>query len=174
MSAFLPTTLAIFFVGMSPAVGFDFLRPKTKPAPVKAQERNASKSKKDDKSEPRVMTVRVTVYWKNGSGTDAWTANGKSSTGKPLRDRKSAAVDPKIIPYGSKIVLPQAGKSLDAVDTGSAVKSRKAARAYGRDVPVVDVFFNNKSEALRWARMVPMFMEAHVYEASEAGEAGGN
>ncbi len=110
----------------------------------------------------REMDVRVTVYWQHGSGTDAWTASGKSSTGRPLRCRQTAAVDPSVIPYGSKILLPEAGKFLEAVDTGSAVKSRKAARAMGRNVPVVDVFFESKDEALEWAHNNPHFMRAYV------------
>jgi hypothetical protein len=40
------------------------------------------------------------------------------------------AVDPKKIPYGSKVVFPDA--TCVAVDTGSAVVNRKAARLSGR------------------------------------------
>jgi 3D (Asp-Asp-Asp) domain-containing protein len=164
MTPILTTSLAILFAGFFPNID-------SKPLPVKSenlrpdQARKKGKVKGDDSANnPRVMTVRVTVYWRNGSGTDGWTACGESSTGRPLRDRRSAAVDPKIIPYGSKIVLPEAGKSLDAIDTGSDVVKRKAAKRMGCDVPVVDVYFDNKREALNWANHVPMFMEAHVYD----------
>ncbi|MGF1656248.1 MAG: hypothetical protein ACFCU3_04630 [Verrucomicrobiales bacterium] len=118
-------------------------------------------------AEGREMLVRVTVYWQDGAGTDQWTAQGKSSTGRPLQDRRSAAVDPAIIPYFSRILLPEAGKELVAVDTGSAVKARRAARAQGQDVPVVDVFFRNRTEALSWAKSNPMFMTAIIYDVAE-------
>jgi 3D (Asp-Asp-Asp) domain-containing protein len=111
-----------------------------------------------------MMTVRVTVYWKNGEGTDYYTKKGISSTGRRLVNKKSAAVDPKVIPYGSKIILPQAGKELLAIDTGSAVKNRTAAKKLGRDVPVVDIFFDNKSEALNFAKNNPMFMKALIVD----------
>lgn len=162
MTPLLTTSLAFIFTGLSPFIG---PKPEHPESSRIAKPQKVAKRPTLSAKEPKVMMVRVTVYWRNGSGTDMWTAAGKSSSGRPLRDRRSAAVDPRIIPYGSKIVLPSAGKSLDAVDTGTDVKSRKAAKAQGRDVPVVDIYFESKSEALTWAKQVPMFMEAHVYEA---------
>jgi hypothetical protein len=60
------------------------------------------------------------------------------------------AVDPKRIPYGSKVVFPDA--VCTAADTGTAVISRKAARLCGRTASqlkaiVVDRFFETKREA---------------------------
>ena len=55
----------------------------------------------------------------------------KSATGTRLHVGH-CAVDPKKIPYGSRVVLPD-GTTLAAVDTGSAVQNRKAARRAGRN-----------------------------------------
>ena len=78
----------------------------------------------------------VTTYGKGekvGSGGDKWTARGDSATGQGnLVEGISCAVDPSIIPYGSKIVFqdPRLGTRV-AMDTGSAVVSQQAARSRG-------------------------------------------
>jgi len=83
----------------------------------------------------RVKAV-VTTYGKGekiGSGGDKWTANRTSSTGKDnLVEGISCAVDPSIIPYGSKIVFdaPELGTRV-AMDTGEAVVTQQAARSRG-------------------------------------------
>jgi 3D (Asp-Asp-Asp) domain-containing protein len=76
------------------------------------------------------------------------------------------AVDPRKIPYGSKVVLPD-GTALSAVDTGTAVQNRKAARKAGhtineRNAIVIDKFFETKSQALMWANSNPPFVNVKV------------
>ena len=68
--------------------------------------------------------ARVTVYWPGeGSGANAaWN-------GARLNERH-CAVDPKKIPYGSKVVFHDA--ECLAVDSGPDVVNRKAARLCGR------------------------------------------
>src|SRR5216684_6225895 len=94
------------------------------------------------------LLARVTVYWaQGGHGADQYTRQHKSATGLRLR-QGHCAVDPKKIPYGSRVVRPD-GTTLAAVDTGSAVRNRKAARGSGRttcerNAIVVDKFFENK------------------------------
>ncbi len=106
------------------------------------------------------MLARVTSYWV-GDGE-----SGKlSSTGHRLRDGH-CAVDPKRIPYGSKVVFPD-GHSTTAVDTGPDVVNRKAARACGRTSAqkgaiVVDRFFESKREAMAWTNSNPEFMTVQV------------
>ena len=82
--------------------------------------------------------ARVTVYWHGeGSGANAaWN-------GARLRDGH-CAVDPKKIPYGSKVVFHDA--ECMAVDSGPDVVNRKAARSCGRSAAernaiVIDRFF---------------------------------
>jgi 3D (Asp-Asp-Asp) domain-containing protein len=114
--------------------------------------------------------ARVTVYWaKGGAGSDRYTRLHKASTGMRLR-YGHCAVDPKRIPYGSRIIFPD-HTSLLAVDTGTAVKNRKAARkagrtAYERSAIVVDRFFETKGQALAWASRNPAFMAVRVIPPS--------
>lgn len=117
-------------------------------------------------SREQSLLARVTVYWaKGGAGSDRYTRLHKTSTGMRLQTGH-CAVDPKRIPYGSRIVFPDR-TTLLAVDTGTAVKNRKAARMggrtiYERNAIVVDRFFETKGQALAWARRNPAFMAVRV------------
>lgn len=112
------------------------------------------------------LLARVTVYWASGGGgSDRYTRQHKCATGMRLRTGH-CAVDPRKIPYGSRIMFPDR-TSLLAVDTGTAVINRKAARKSGRTVYeksaiVVDRFFETKRQALAWARQNPAFMTVQV------------
>jgi hypothetical protein len=112
------------------------------------------------------MLARVTVYWASGGkGSDRYTRQHKCATGARLRNGH-CAVDPRHIPYGSRVVLAD-GTTLAAVDTGTAVKNRKAARKSGRTTDernaiVVDRFFETKRQALTWAKTHPLFMPVKV------------
>jgi 3D (Asp-Asp-Asp) domain-containing protein len=103
--------------------------------------------------------ARITVYWhREGSGEYA------SWNGVRLRDGH-CAVDPKKIPYASKVVFPDA--ACVAVDSGPDVVNRKAARSCGRNAAernaiVVDRFFDTKREALAWAKAHPHFMTVRI------------
>jgi 3D (Asp-Asp-Asp) domain-containing protein len=109
--------------------------------------------------------ARVTVYWASGGrGSDRWTRRHICSTGARLQ-AGHCAVDPRRIPYGSKVTLPDG--TLLAVDTGSAVRSRRAARLSGRTILernaiVIDRFFETKQQALAWAGRNPYFMFVRV------------
>lgn len=112
------------------------------------------------------LLARVTVYWAHGGrGADRYTRQHKSATGLRLQ-QGHCAVDPKKIPYGSRVVLPD-GTALSAVDTGSAVRNRKAARRLGRtnyerSAVVIDKFFETKRQALAWANSNPPFVSVRV------------
>jgi 3D (Asp-Asp-Asp) domain-containing protein len=103
--------------------------------------------------------ARVTVYWPGeGSGANAaW--NGA------WLDERHCAVDPKKIPYGSKVIFHDA--ECVAVDSGPDVVNRKAARLCGRSAAernaiVIDRFFYTKQKALAWAKANPHFMTLQV------------
>jgi hypothetical protein len=103
--------------------------------------------------------ARITVYWHGeGSGEHAaWN-------GTRLRE-EHCAVDPKRIPYGSKVVFPDA--ECVAVDSGPDVINRKAARLCGRkpaerNAIVIDRFFESKQKALEWAQTHPHFMTVRI------------
>ena len=103
--------------------------------------------------------ARVTVYWRgDGSGDHA------SSNGVRLCE-SHCAVDPKKIPYGTKVAFPDA--TCLAVDTGSDVVNRKAARSSARNAAernaiVIDRFFDTKQKAVAWAKAHPHFMTVRI------------
>jgi 3D (Asp-Asp-Asp) domain-containing protein len=106
---------------------------------------------------PTCRLARLTAYW---TTEDPWTAQHESSTGIRLHEGH-CAVDPKLIPYGSLIQIPGMG-SYVAVDTGSAVISRKAALGSAqnqdeRNALVVDLFFENRKEAEDFAAHGPSY-----------------
>jgi hypothetical protein len=103
--------------------------------------------------------ARVTVYWHGkGSGANAaWNGARLNET--------HCAVNPKKIPYGSKVVFHDA--ECLAVDSGPDVVSRKAARSCGRNATernamVIDRFFDTKERAVAWAKANPDFMMVRV------------
>lgn len=109
-------------------------------------------NKKEDKTqidatENKKQKAWITAYWSYPK-QDKWTSKNQSSTGIFLKEGEHIAVDPKIIPYGSEIQLPD-GTIRKAVDTGSAVVKRKASK--GKYI-IVDVYFYSKSEALKWLK----------------------
>jgi 3D (Asp-Asp-Asp) domain-containing protein len=92
------------------------------------------------KKPTRKIKVRLTAYW---CGQDPDTSRFKSSTGYTLKSGRSCAVDPRIIPYGSTVVVD--GKEFKAIDTGTAVIAKKAS--HGK-LPVVDLFFKTERQAM--------------------------
>ena len=105
------------------------------------------------------IKVRLTAYWAKGSGTDSWSAKRQSSTGATLKPNKSVAVDPRIIPYFSKLYIPNLGFRF-AHDTGTDVIRKKAS--HGK-YPVVDIFFMTEKEAMRFVNNNPKIVKVAVY-----------
>lgn len=103
--------------------------------------------------------ARVTAYWfGQGSGAKAAWNGTRLNEGH-------CAVDPKKIPYGSKVVFHDA--ECLAVDSGPDVVNRKAARLCGRSAPerdaiVIDRFFYTKQKAVAWVKAHPQFMTVRV------------
>ena len=100
----------------------------------------------DLRPQPKKIKVRITGYW---PGEDEWSSRYQSSTGTRLRAGRHCAVDPDIIPLGRKIRLIGTAWEWKAVDTGSAVKSKKASRG---KLPVVDVFAASEKQ-FNWMRL---------------------
>lgn len=76
-------------------------------------------------------------------------ANGITSTGVTARALHTIAVDPKVIPYGTKIMID--GMIYTAEDTGSAIKNKR-----------IDVYFDAHQEALNFGvqkKEIFMWME---------------
>lgn len=94
------------------------------------------------------IKVRLTAYW---CGQDPDTSRFKSSTGYTLKSGRTCAVDPRIIPYGSIVVVD--GKEFKAIDTGTAVVAKKAS--HGK-LPVVDLFYKTERQAMVALNNMPM------------------
>ena len=113
------------------------------------------------------LLARITVYWQGEGQLRACSNGARLRAGH-------CAVDPKRIPYGSRVLFPDA--ACVAVDSGPAVVSRMAARAVGhtasqRNAIVIDRFFESKEAALSWERSHPHFMTVRVVSAGSGNEA---
>lgn len=82
--------------------------------------------------------VTSTAYTANCNGCSGYTATGINLRANP--NIKVIAVDPSIIPLGTKVYVEGYGYAI-AADKGSAVKGYK-----------IDVFVPSNSEAYRWGR----------------------
>ena len=70
----------------------------------------------------------------------AYSENGMTSTGQKT-SWGTIAVDPKVIPYGTKIYIPCFDKVFVANDCGGAIKGNK-----------IDIFMNTNSQCNNWGR----------------------
>src|SRR3981081_3358690 len=107
------------------------------------------------------ILARITAYWPSGRGVERASSNGARL------QNGHCAVDPQKIPYGSKVVFPDA--ACVAVDSGPAVVNRTAARKCAktleqRSALVIDRYFETKSQALAWVASHPHFMTVRVLD----------
>ncbi|RIW29879.1 DUF348 domain-containing protein [Bacillus salacetis] len=82
--------------------------------------------------------VSSTAYTGSCNGCSGVTATGINLKANP--GVKVIAVDPSVIPLGTKVYVEGYGYAV-AADTGGAIKGNK-----------IDVFFSSKSDAYRWGR----------------------
>ncbi|MDA1609784.1 cell wall-binding protein EntB [Bacillus cereus] len=116
-------------------------------AKEEAKAREALKAKEESKnnvqSAKRELTVVATAYTadpsENGTyGGRVLTAMGHDLTANP--NMRIIAVDPKVIPLGSKVWVEGYGEAI-AGDTGSAIKGNR-----------IDVLMGSKSKGMNWGR----------------------
>lgn len=93
----------------------------------------------------RKQAVKVKEFYVSSTAYTAYCSgcSGTTATGINLRSNSSAkvvAVDPAIIPLGTKLFVEGYGYAV-AGDTGGAIKGRK-----------IDVFFKDNATALQWGR----------------------
>ncbi|WP_409301092.1 LysM peptidoglycan-binding domain-containing protein [Peribacillus sp. SCS-155] len=84
------------------------------------------------------LTVSATGYTAYCEGCSGVTATGVDLRANP--DAKVIAVDPSVIPLGTKVYVEGYGYAT-AQDTGGAIKGNK-----------IDLFFADKQDALNWGR----------------------
>lgn len=82
------------------------------------------------------LKVRATAYEPSERSCGIW-ADGITFTGTPVRVG-TIAVDPNVIPLGSRLFVPRYGWGI-AEDVGGAIKGQR-----------IDVFFWTVEEALDW------------------------
>ena len=75
------------------------------------------------------MKVNATAYY----------GDTITSTGTVPKVGQTIAVDPKVIPYGTKVYIPELGKVFIAEDCGSAIKGNK-----------IDIFMGSYNECMDW------------------------
>lgn len=98
--------------------------------------KDSSANKSSDQSTARTITVNSTAYTADCSGCSGVTATGINLSKNT--NQKIIAVDPNVIPLGSKVYVPGYGTAV-AADTGGAINGNK-----------IDVFFPKKSQAMNW------------------------
>lgn len=84
------------------------------------------------------ISVEATAYTANCNGCSGTTATGINLKQNP--NQKVIAVDPSVIPLGSRVYVEGYGEAI-AGDTGGAIKGNK-----------IDVFMPDNQDALNWGR----------------------
>lgn len=87
-------------------------------------------------SSGKTFTVKASAYWADNAN-NVYTASGKKAV-RNANGYSTIAVDPRIIPLGTKLYVEGYGYAV-AADTGSAIKGN-----------FIDVFFNTRSEVTNW------------------------
>ncbi|MEX0414307.1 cell wall-binding protein EntA [Bacillus sp. C30] len=129
-----------FLTGTAPVI-----EKQETPAPVKTAAKPAVKAAEtSEPSNGRELTVVATAYTahpsENGGtyGGRVLTAMGHDLTANP--NMKMIAVDPKVIPLGSKVWVEGYGEAI-AGDTGGAIKGNR-----------IDILLGSDSAANKWGR----------------------
>ena len=108
---------------------------KAKP---KAKAAKKAPSRSDNDTILKEITVSASAYTAGCNGCSGITSTGINLKKNP--GLKVIAVDPRVIPLGSKVYVEGYGYAI-AGDTGGAIKGNK-----------IDVFIPTKSAALKWGR----------------------
>lgn len=111
---------------------------ETKAEAVKAPVQEQKQEQTQKQTSGQEITVEATAYTAYCEGCSGITSTGIDLRSNP--NQKVIAVDPTIIPLGSKVYVEGYGEAI-AGDTGGAIKGNR-----------IDVFIPEKSQALNWGR----------------------
>ncbi|MGG3605283.1 LysM peptidoglycan-binding domain-containing protein [Priestia megaterium] len=98
----------------------------------------AAQQQSQQQASGKSMTVEATAYTANCAGCSGTTATGVNLKSNP--NQRVIAVDPSVIPLGSKVYVEGYGQAV-AADTGGAIKGNR-----------IDVFVSSDSAAQDWGR----------------------
>lgn len=110
--------------------------PKAKPATPATPAPKSEPAKKAAPAQGRTMTMEATGYSTAQPSLSRYTANGTDLLANP----RVIAVDPSVIPLGSKVTVEGYGTYI-AADTGGAIKGNK-----------IDIHFTTVQQALNFGR----------------------
>jgi 3D (Asp-Asp-Asp) domain-containing protein len=106
---------------------------KKSASPIKLTSSTRSKETKKVK-ETKEITVKATAYTASCEGCSGITKTGINIKDNP--EKKVIAVDPSVIPLGSKVYVEGFGEAI-AADTGGAIKGKR-----------IDIFIPSERDAL--------------------------
>ncbi|WP_010651286.1 3D domain-containing protein [Oceanobacillus massiliensis] len=107
-------------------------------ANARSEDQEKDQEKTIEQSKRKTISVESTAYTAGCSGCSGITATGINLNNNPYE--KVIAVDPNVIPLGTKVYVEGYGYAV-AGDTGGAIKGYK-----------IDVHLPTKSEAYSWGR----------------------
>lgn len=105
-----------------------------KPKPAKPS--TPEEPKKEGSDGVYLGKFTLTAYCNCKTCCGKW-AGGPTASGKMPKEGRTIAVDPKVIPLGSKVIIN--GKTYTTEDTGSAIKNKR-----------IDVYFDSHQAALNF------------------------
>ncbi|WP_461673201.1 3D domain-containing protein [Priestia megaterium] len=103
-----------------------------------AQKEQQQPTESSQQASGKSMTVEATAYTANCAGCSGTTATGVDLKANP--NQKVIAVDPSVIPLGSKVYVEGYGEAV-AADTGGAIKGNR-----------IDVFVPSEGDAQQFGR----------------------
>lgn len=102
---------------------------KTLKTSDKSNSKEIFKSESSNSNVVTTMTVSATAY----------SGDGITSTGKIPQVGRTIAVDPKVIPYGTRVYIPALGQTYIAEDCGGGIKGNK-----------IDIFMSSEEKCISW------------------------
>ncbi len=131
----------LIYVGESLAIKASAAKPKTSENRTREVATTTSKKKvttssTNPASTSKTLTMRATAYTAYCDGCSGITANGTNIRSNP--NLKVIAVDPRVIPLGTRVWVEGYGEAI-AADTGGAIKGNK-----------IDVFIPTEGHARQW------------------------
>ncbi|MCM3389235.1 3D domain-containing protein [Ureibacillus chungkukjangi] len=111
---------------------------KKQPSKTVSSQPKVTQSSSEEPASGKELLVTATAYTAYCEGCSGTTAIGIDLRSNP--NQKVIAVDPNVIPLGSRVWVEGYGEAI-AGDTGGAIKGNK-----------IDVFIPTRNEALQWGR----------------------